>query len=94
MLRDNIQSELFVELSNKQQQFIAGGSPFSISSNLSQYFVSAFPAFSNSIATPAGLVSKSFALPAQFGVFGGQIAIAGVPPIPTPPFPPLPIIIP
>jgi len=25
MLKDNIQSELFVELSNKQQQFVAGG---------------------------------------------------------------------
>ena len=25
MLKDNVQSELFVELSNKQQQFVAGG---------------------------------------------------------------------
>jgi hypothetical protein len=82
MLHDNMQSELFVELSNKQQQFVAGGGPtLGIVSDATEYVANTAPTSSGAAAGPIGATSNGFALPGEIDSFGGQTSLgaSGVP---------------
>ncbi|GEM_PF-1870080 len=82
MLHNNIQSELFIELSLKQEQFAAGGGPtLGIVSDATQYIANTAPTTSGASANPLGGVSKGVALPGELDSFGGQTSLgaSGVP---------------
>jgi hypothetical protein len=82
MLQGNIQSELFVELCNKQQQFVAGGGPtLGIVSDATEYVANTAPTTSTAGASPIGATSNGAALPGEIDSYGGQTSLgaSGVP---------------
>jgi hypothetical protein len=82
MLHDNIQSELFVELSHKQQQLVAGGGPtLGIVSDVAEHIANTAPASSGTGGNGGGTSSGGSTPPTQTDSFGGQTALgaSGVP---------------
>src|SRR5579883_1983368 len=82
MLKDNRESQWFVELSDKQQQWVAGGGPtLGIVSDATQYVANTAPTTSGAAASPLGGTSKGVALPGEIDSYGGQTSLgaSGVP---------------
>jgi hypothetical protein len=82
MFKDNRESQLFVDLSHKQQQWVSGGGPtLGIVSDATEYVANTAPTSSGAAAGPLGGTSNGFALPGEIDSFGGQTSLgaSGVP---------------
>jgi hypothetical protein len=77
MLHNNIKFELFVELSNEQQQTINGGGPTLGSvSNLAKYILRSLPVYSAVYAGPQGAGAIGYAIPKEIDSLANQIALS------------------
>lgn len=81
MLNENT-TELFVELSDEQQQIVAGGGPtLGIVADLARFTTNTAPVFSASNANAQGANSTGLAIPAEIDSLAAQAALsaAGIP---------------